>query len=135
MLGQKEAHELHEKGQLEKKTLKDALSGNDVYQYRRLTAAAKLLMEDKKRKQDEDYRTMQAGRKLSKEADEFYPDVGKLVKHVLKCRQKVVLAQARLNDELAKVPPNIRKIKKASDKLRDHFAWLDDHCFHFYDIM
>ena len=88
---------------------------------RRLTDAAnfKLRMQDKNRQQDEDYRTIQDGRKLSKEADRLDPDVERFVKEILNLRLRLVHAQARLNGELATKPINIRKMREAIGYVSD----------------
>ena len=114
MFGQLEAHELMEKGEFEKKKLK---YGDDVYHYRRLTDVVKLRMQDTKRQQDEKYHIIQEARKLSEEAERLCTE--------LNLRLSVVHAQASLNGELLTEPPDIRKIKVASEYLSDLYRSID----------
>ena len=97
-------------GQIKKKKLS---CGYDVYQFGRL--------QEKKRQQD-DYKTVQEGMKLSKDAERLYPDVDGFIKSVIDLRSRIVYAQARLDGVLAAVPHNIGNIKEANRHVRDLYG-------------
>ena len=130
MFGQKEANELIKKGQIE---VKELLSGTDMYRGR--TAAAKFLLQEKrrqhaKRQQDKDviYETIQEGRKQSEEADRLRPGVEVFLQKVWDLQLRHTFAHANLNAALATEPPNIRKIREASDRVRALSNELTDQC-------
>ena len=123
MFGQQEAHELIANRKFKKRKLRQG----DMYSNRHLTDAANRRMQEKKRRRDEDYSTIQEGMKQSKEADRVYIELDKFLQSVVNLRARLFHGQARLNSCLATEPPNSRKIKEATSHVGDLCTVLRIH--------